>query len=353
MLTASLVKAQMPNPPAGPEERLLRIVPNAIELKRVESHWQIYSSRQFLRDFGDSERNASEAVRIIRELNLTHYGTIPGAQPTFEFWLSDGQAPRAAFATRTYVPFNNSKLKVEQVLGAWCLRDHQQVLYNFGTDLENAKRALAICQKYHFNELGIVGNPPVMTYLLADDQQRMGLGQQQTPSTLALAAAVAEQGLLLPKLGYVGARKRISVSKLEANRVQNEWCLTLGNEILARFGPNQTDALVAYRQLQDTRASELAYVGTSRIPLYLVNGQLPTGSPLGVNRIYFRAEALTVQAIDESWCILDGTRVLFDFAQKKADAELFWKVLKELGANQIWEVGQPGQGGLRVVSKTR
>ncbi len=244
-------------------------------------------------------------------------------------------------------------MKIEQVIGAGVCRDDQQVLYNFGTDLDNARRALAVCRKFGFNELGVIGNPPLMTYLLANDQQRLGNFPRPTPSTLALVSAVAEQGLILPNLGYVGSRKRLDGNKLEVYRVQNDWCLQQGNETLARFGACQTDALMAYRQLQDAKATEIAYIGTRRVPLYLVNGRLPTGSPLGVNRIYFRSTGLKVQTSGENWCVFDGLKVLFDFGEKKADAELMVKILKEMQADQIWEIGQPNNGGLRVVSKTR
>ncbi len=106
ILFPSLTIAQMPVPLAGPEEKIFRIVPKAVELKRTDGHWQIYSNRQLFKDFGSSEREASQAVRLIRELNLTQYATIPGAQPTFEYLLCDGQAPQGSVSSRTIVPFH-------------------------------------------------------------------------------------------------------------------------------------------------------------------------------------------------------------------------------------------------------
>src|SRR5262249_22155645 len=162
--------------------------------------YQIWAGTQLLKDFGPLEREASEALRLIRNLNFSQYGTIAGATPPFEFWLSDGEGAKGGLVVKNVIPFNNRTLRIEQIVGAWMIRDDRQFLYNFGNAEDAARQALAIMQKYGFNQLGIVGVPkPAMTYLTIDSNAR---GQQPPaqPSVKEVIGTIASQGLLLPNI---------------------------------------------------------------------------------------------------------------------------------------------------------
>ncbi len=95
---------------------IVRFDPNQLELKRVDDRQQIWAGNQMLRDFGPLEREALEAVRLIRTLHFNLYGTVAGSTPPFEFWLSDGEGAKGGVVVKNIIAFDPATLQADRVL---------------------------------------------------------------------------------------------------------------------------------------------------------------------------------------------------------------------------------------------
>src|SRR5262249_29254188 len=107
-----------------------------VDLQWQGERWQLVAGGVMLKDFGRRQTEAREALRIVRELRLTQHGTIGTPKPVMEYWLADGQAPRAYDPRLRLISFDPAGLRVEQVQGQWCLRDARMPLFYFGAHAE-------------------------------------------------------------------------------------------------------------------------------------------------------------------------------------------------------------------------
>src|SRR5262245_194486 len=158
--TPKAPQPEAPVPPATPFDS------GSLDIKYQSGSWQLWAGRMLIKDFGRAENEAREALRLLRELRVNARGVVGGV---FEFWLADGEAPSGIVSNRKIISFNPAVLRVEQVAGAWSLRDDHVVLYNFGPSKADAETALSVCRRYGFNQLGFVGQPtPNLKYLMVD-----------------------------------------------------------------------------------------------------------------------------------------------------------------------------------------
>jgi hypothetical protein len=333
---------------------VIQFDPADLALKHIGGRYQLWAGRQFLKDLGPNERDATDAAHTVRDLGFNQFGAIAGSSPSFEFWLTDGGPAKGGLAAKNVNPFSAKTLKVEQVGGAWVLRDDKQMLYNFGHQEEAARRAYEIVTKHGFNQLGVVGVPrPVLTYLTIDPFAHPTPVAPRAPDARELLSKLSEQGLMLPNVGYIGARLPIEYRKLEAVRVQNEWVLAHGKDVLGRFGADSKPARDALRVFQDARITEVDFVGRSGLPIYLCTGQAPRFAGLGINNVRFQPAQLKAVAINNVWCVVDGGRILFEFGDNRADAELVVKVLQHFQFDEFCPIGDVNHGGIRLFVRTR
>jgi len=161
-LTTSPLFAQLVETPGIPEpknlplpreEQLIAFDPNEAILKLIGGHWQVCAGRRVLKDFGPSQAEAMEALRVIRELQLTHLCTIADGKLPIEYWLSNGKAPSAGSFRRVMRAFDPGTLRVAGGGNAWILADKSNFLFAFGPDKESAEQTLAVCKKYGFNQI--------------------------------------------------------------------------------------------------------------------------------------------------------------------------------------------------------
>jgi hypothetical protein len=68
---------------------------------------------------------------------------------------------------------------------------------------------------------------------------------------------------------------------------------------------------------------------------------LPTEMPTKEDCISFNPHTARVFSLVSGWHILDGNRVLFDFGQKKTEADQALRIIKHYGMNQSCFVGRP------------
>jgi hypothetical protein len=328
--------------------------PTQLSIKRVDGRFHLVAGKQFLKDFGPQEREAQEAARLVRDLHFTQYGTIAGSTPAFEYWLGeDGEGQRGGLIVKNVISFNDRTLRVEPTVNAWLIRDDRMVLYNFGADEAAAKQAFAIIKKHGFNQLGVIGAPrPIMTYLTVDPYGRAARTETKTDPR-DIINTLAQQGLILPNIGYVGGRLPLESRKIEMVKAQNDWTIVHGRDVLGRFGTNEARARDALHLLQDARITEVVLVGKSGFPIFLANGKAPRPLVLGFGTARLNPAQMKVQSINGSYCITEGSRSVLSFGDNRTDAELVLKVLQHFQFDQMIVTGDPDRGGIRLFSKTK
>lgn len=347
-LAPSPAPAQLP---AALLDNAIRFRTESVEVRQNGPRWQIWDGKTLVRDFGDNRENAFEARRLIADLKLTERAVIGTPEPVMEYWLAGGEAPHQPTLARHVVPFDPATLKVERLNDNFVVRDARQVLYNFGPYKDDAAHALAVMQKYQFNELGLIGSPrPSMTYLIYNDRPRMGLTPPGTSFGLKLLPQQAPRHpLILPKLGTVGERTPFDPMRTDIHKEADGWHLVAGPHDLARLGPGDYNARQALLAVQRYPMNEYVRVGTAGYGFFLSRSQAPRGIPIGIRSTAFDPAALTVKPDGDHIALTDGRHVLTTFASNQMEeAKLALAVVKYYGFDAQCEVG-----GLKFLAKDR
>jgi hypothetical protein len=153
---------------APPAENLVPFDTIRADLSWAGNRWVLKSGDVVLKDFGQREFEARQALRLVRDLHLTQHGTVGSPNPVMEYWLSNGRAPQGLTTGLRLVPLDAKNLRVEQDQGQWVLRDPHRVLFNFGQGEGEARQSLGIIQKYGFTQIGVLGQAaPLMLVFLS------------------------------------------------------------------------------------------------------------------------------------------------------------------------------------------
>jgi hypothetical protein len=347
---------QRDNAIKGLKEELVSFDPTDVLVTEVDGRWKLHTRTVMLKDFGTDKATAAEAARIVKDLRFNQFGIIPGAQPAFEYWLTDGKAPHGLNSRITILPITARTLHAEPVGGTWALTDGTKGLYDFGTDEQAAKRAAIVFWKYGFNQLGLVGSPrPSMLYPLLDPRQASieKTSPLPNPSPLGVMGDVSRTSLLLPGNLYAGPKSAIDVKKLETVRTRTgEYALTHNGDVLAKFGSAEHSARAAIKVLTDAHINELVRLGDCGFPLFLSDGQPIHADPLGVTKTSFRPERLKLQKLRDTYWLFDDIHPLLEVGSK-ADAELLLKVIRQYDLKCLCLFGRPEAGGLRLLTMGR
>ena len=160
--------------------------PRDVRLDWHDRRWLLTHQGRTLKDFGSHVEEAKLALRLIQELGLNQRAVIGSPVPHLEYWLVDGHAPGALPRSGMHTfPLEPDRLRVERVQNQWCIRDAQRVLFNFGSNPDEARQALAVFQNHHFTQVGFVGQ--VMPSMIVFG----GRGQGDTPTMAATHGAGA------------------------------------------------------------------------------------------------------------------------------------------------------------------
>ncbi len=377
-----------------PVENLVSFDYRNAQLEWADGRWQIRAGELWLKDFGKHEREAREAVRIIRDLRLTQHGTVGTPQAVMEYWLADGHAPEHAVRALRTTSLNPDTLKVEEFQGQWCVSHAGQILFNFGSHAEDARRALDIIRYHGFNEVGYIGQPlPAMIYFAVG---RRGLSQSQssiTPSPIspehipatsfstdqakasrltwqvrnrpegvsAITPAMLPHGrqLAIPTTNSSNsqvAEDRVPLDwrQVQVRRDKLGWKLVHGTYELADFGANEWDARRALEVVQHYRFTERCLVGspTPFFSYFLVNGRAPWGLQFGTYGTPFRPEMLDVQRRGAVFVIADGDQILLSVGQREEDAQQVLKLIRQNKFDHLCRIGSSGRSALTFLVRT-
>jgi hypothetical protein len=401
-------------PPAAPApENLKSFDTLGVDLSWSAHGWELMAADKVLKDFGRREADARQALRTIRELHLTQYGTIGTPYPVMEYWLSDGQAPSALVTGLRTMALDPMSLKVEQVRGQWCLRDGQRVLFNFGGHEIDARDGLDVLKKYGFTQvatigqggatmlvfLGQTGHEP-HTPLVSRQHHPTAHPEQgstakttpQTPSPLDLPVVTpalpplhqpeapitrahadpltqraeshaphAPSPYPLPHCGgegrvrgpgEVGERVPFDWRQLQLRYEQGVWKLQSGSMVFARFG-NDNEAHQALRAMQYYRVNEERRVGEGGAAYFLSSGQAPRGLMFGLTSLPIQPEQLSVRQVGDRWAVCNGDLPLLRYGSSPDEARRMLDAIRQYHFDHLCHFGADGGAGLTLLVKTR
>jgi hypothetical protein len=343
-----------PTPSVAPTPTLQRFDNTSLRVSLDGGKWHLFAGTLLLKDFGSSEREASEAIQVFRDLRINSHASIGGV---FDCWLTDGEAPYSFTGRRQIIPFDPKSLRVEQMNGQWVLRDAHIVLYAFGSSQVEAQQALAVCQRFQFNELGYVGHPtPSLKYLMKDPTPRPTsptLPSIQTVSAAMQASELPHPRLVLSGAGDIGDRVPFDGRRLDLRHEGNEWVLYAGRAAVGHFGTSDRDARAALEALEQFRVTEMCRIGDSGFSFFLCNGKPPQGAIIGTGAKALRTEMLTVREVAGAWSVCEGARPLFTFGDKPEDARHLLAAIKEFRFDHVALIGNGRLGHVYLFVKTR
>lgn len=358
---SSVMPIVPPSPPQRRTQQLRQFDPQSTRLHWVNNRWVLRSGDTFLKDFGQRYQDGREALRVIQRLKLSQRGAIGNPLPIMEFWLADGKAPKTLGSGLRLSPIETESLRVEKIHGNWCIRDNQQILFNFGIQKACADQAVDVMRRYRFSQVGYVGFPrPVMIYFTTDsralrkasfqrplmtnqtgnEKQPPGFsptGQRKnSPQSGNQRPSVDEKRLLqyqllqlargarqlAPPVTATTAHVQFDPRQLVIRQIQNRWKLYAGNLVVADFGMDFNGAEEAVRLLRSHDCNEYCLIGqpTSSFSYFLAHGSAPRGIRLSLEGIHFRPDKITVRQSPAGWNVCEGERTLFQFGNRQADA---------------------------------
>ncbi len=383
-----------------PMGRLTSFDPLAVQIERREQNWVLLAGDKVLRNCGRREQEAYQVWNLIRQLGLNQHGVIGEKEPIMEYWLISGQPPRTLPRGLRVLPINLEELRLEQSQRFWVLRETTRVLFNFGADEQGARQAMTVLKTHGFNRVGIVGQAvPAMLLFVT---QAEGSGSQTlhshheslkppekaaTPATPSIqtasfyptpivpplrsgmesrpvasmdrgraardAAPLSVQGS--PQVAALVATTRASFDyrQVQARRENNEWVLSAGGQVLAKFGFSERHAHLAYALMQHYRLTEMHQIGApeSGVRYFLSNGQVPRGLMIGVMGDNFQPDQLVVQPIHDRFFLVQRGQMILDGGPKEEDARELLQVIRRYGFDHVCRVGPSEKEGLTLLVK--
>ncbi len=350
--------------------------------------WRLMAGDITLKDFGRNEAEARQALRVVRELNLTQHGSLPGG---VEYWLNHGHAPEeGAAAGLRSLPLDRQTIKADNLHGQWVLRDQQRVLFNFGPEgAENARHALAVVQKYGFTKVGLIGGvaPTMLVFLgqgagaVAPVQHLVTAPPQSpapgpTPPTLPAPGSPAAHLLehnpsaqanlpvvaAIPPLrdssGVVGSSVAGSAGdgtdvkfdwrQVIARHDPNGWKVAAGTMEFANLGPSEWDAQRAVQAFQHYHFTELVRFGppADGANYYLVNGMPPKGVLFGLPNETFRPTDVAVRQVGDRYVVCAGDRPLVRCGTNPEEARHLVDAIHQHGFDHICHLGNAEAPGM-------
>lgn len=335
-------------------ESLTEFDASTVAVKGESGQWQLWAGGRMIKDFGRSEADARMALLQFRTLKLNARGTVGG---DFEYYLSDGAAPSAPLRSKLVVPFDAGTLRVEHANGQWFLRDAHATLFGFGESESDARQALAICRKYGFNQIAIIGQPvPAMKYLLRDPNPPALFGSRQPIVAASAPSPVSEapaRPLFVRGSGTLGTLTAVDHRTLRLRRETAGWTVLHGSTPIASFGPNEHDANAAVQLLRDFRCTDLCRFGNAEFGFFLSNGRAPAGSFIGVSTRTFQRERLQVRSVNGVWSIFENARAVFSFGADDTAARNALIAIRHFQFDTYVPIGNGPFGRLYLMSKTQ
>ncbi len=133
----------------------------------------------------------------------------------------------------------------------------------------------------------------------------------------------------------------------ETTTVQNintSWKIVDGSHWMFDFGSNETEARQALSIIKNYNMNQSCFVGRPQpsFSYLLKSGTAPAGAYTGEDCVPFNPQTATVQNINNSWKIVDGSHWMYDFGSNETEARQALSIIKKYGFTQSCFVGRPG-----------
>ena len=129
----------------------------------------------------------------------------------------------------------------------------------------------------------------------------------------------------------------------EVKQINGRWKIVDGSHWMFDFGSKKNEAVKALQIIKHYRMNRSCFVGRPdpSFTYMLVSGSAPVGSFPGEDCVSFNPATIEVKKINGRWKIVDGSHWMFDFGNKKGEADKAYAVIKKYGFRYSCFVGRP------------
>ncbi len=126
-------------------------------------------------------------------------------------------------------------------------------------------------------------------------------------------------------------------------QIQGRWKVVDGSHWMFDFGANKAGADKALAVIKHYRMNKSCFVGRPNpdFAYLLVGNKPPVGAFQGEDCIKFNPANIKVQQVQGRWKIVDGTMWMYDFENRKNEADQALAIMKKYGFSQQCFVGRP------------
>jgi len=373
----SITRAQAPPNQSARQvaENLVTFTSWDAEIRKINGHWELWAGGVKLKELGNREADAREVLRLIRLLNLNQLGTVGKTQPIMEYWLSDGRGPQKMTRLNT-VALDPDAIRVVESQGQWCLIDDTRPWFTFGAQADEARRALAIMQKYQFTDAHYVGlGNPVMIVFLAGSEKRPpahpsaqegdkgkgGAGakgshlaggevpaQWLQPPQLHVTSTLAEPVTGNPIVQFDWRQAAVRCEKLD-------WQVVADGQVLAHFGSRELEARQALRAIQTLHLTERCQVGdpTPVLTFFLSNREPAHGLFFGGANQLCHAKELGLKRVGPRMAIWEYDRPLLTLGTNEQDAQQVLQILQHYKVDHVCQIGTSDPPPVTIFIRTQ
>ncbi len=302
---------------------------NQAIVKEVGGHWKIVVGGMWLKDFGNKESEARQALKIIKHYKMNSLCFVGRPDPSMEYYLVDGKAPVGPMVGEDAIPFNPDTAEAKEIGGRWKIVDGAHWILDFADKKSEADTALKIIKKYKFSYICFVGRPGAsMTYFRVD------------PPTFRLVLPGLVGKVFVPPTEDC---IKFNPDNVRTKRFGDRWTLVDGSMSLLDFGENRDECRRALRIIKEYGLNSQCFVGRPdpSMTYYLANGLAPRGPIPGEDSIGFNPADIEVKQIDGRWKIVEDDHWIMDFGDKQSEANTALWIIKKYGFTRICFVGRP------------
>ncbi|BBO78005.1 hypothetical protein DSCW_54220 [Desulfosarcina widdelii] len=132
---------------------------STIGLEQINGRWKIVDGGHWLFDFGSDRVAAQKALQVINHYRMNRSCFVGRLDPSFAYLLAKGGVPEGPMAGEDCVAFDPVKIRVSKINNRWKIVEGRHWLFDFGSNLTEARQALAIIKRYGFTRSCFVGRP--------------------------------------------------------------------------------------------------------------------------------------------------------------------------------------------------
>jgi hypothetical protein len=354
-LVAPIGSAQAPPiySPASVKENLSTFTSWDAEIRKVDSQWELWAGRVKIKDLGNRETDAREALRLIRMFNLNQRGTVGKPLPVMEYWLSDGRAPQKMGRLNS-VPIDPDALQVVNCQGQWCLIDPNRPWFTFGAEADEARKALEIIQKYQFTDVLYVGtgNPAMIVFVAGSDKNsKSEIRNPKTVNSSNFGFRISDFKWFQPPQLHVNTTLVEPVTgnamlhfdwRQAAIRCEKmDWQVVADGQVLARFGSRELEARQALRAVQALHLTDRCQIGDGPpvLTFFLSDGEPTHGLFFSAKNQSCHPEELILKRLGLRWTIWEYDSPLLALGKNQEEAQQILQILQHYKVDHICQIG--------------